>query len=82
MKEDQVSIRGKRESQERWEEIQRRGVREAKVRSAADVRKNASQDRKINIHALSAEPDEIILSSQQGDILLALHIWAATSHKT
>ena len=51
------------------------------MRLAADVTRTASQKRKINIHAVSAEPDEIILSSQQGDIRLALHIWAATSHK-
>lgn len=81
MKEDQVTIWDKRESQVRWEEMQGRWTIEAKVRSAADVRKNASQDRKINIHAVSDET-EIILSSQQGDILLASHIWDATSYKT
>lgn len=41
------------------------------MRSAADVRWNASQEGKINIHAVSAECDEIILSTEQGDILVA-----------
>lgn len=41
------------------------------MRSAADVRWNASQEGRINIHAVSAECDEIILSTEQGDILAA-----------
>lgn len=41
------------------------------MRSAADVRWNTSQEGKINIHAVSAECDEIILSTEQGDILVA-----------
>lgn len=43
----------------------------SQMRSAADVRWNASQEGKINIHAVSAECDEIILSTEQGDILVA-----------
>lgn len=50
----------------RWE-----GGFGSQMRSAADVRRNASQEGKINIHAVSAECDEIILSTEQGDILVA-----------
>lgn len=77
------SVSETREKAKRDERRYRGGeLQKPKVRLAVDVRKNASQEEEINIHAVSAEIDEIILSSEQGDILLALHICAATSHKT
>lgn len=68
-------------NQERCEEIHQRGLTEAKGRSAANVRRNAST-REEEVLLFTQHLRSLVKSSLQGDILSASHIWAATSHST